>query len=110
MSIYRKMVKASKDLDAEALMNLFHEDFVMVSHKDNSTNNKDELGEMVNYMMSSDDFLERDSRCLFENDEALVGHSVMDFPDGTSEAVLSFYKIKDGQIIRLETGATLLEK
>jgi len=34
----------------------------------------------------------------------------MDFPDGTTEAVLGFHQIKDGKIIRIETGATLIEK
>ncbi len=110
MSIFKKMQKASEDRDAEAFMSLFHNDFVMVSHQDGSTKNKDELGEMVNYMMSSDDFVERDHRCLFENETVVVDHSFMDFPDGTSEAVLAFYQLEDSKIIRLETGATLLEK
>ena len=30
----------------------------------------------------------------------------MNFPDGTSEAVLVVNHIKDGKIIRVETGAT----
>jgi hypothetical protein len=110
MSVYEKMQKASKERDTEAFMSLMHKDFVMVSHQDGSTNNKDDLGEMVNYMFSSDDFMEREYRCLFENDEAMVTHSFMDFPDGTIEAVLTFNALKDGQVIRMETGATLLEK
>ena len=34
----------------------------------------------------------------------------MDIPDGTREAVLEFHNLKDGKIIRTETGATLLSK
>jgi len=45
-------------------------------------------------------------RCLYENDEIMVEHSFMKFPDGTSEAVLVVNHIKDGKIIRVETGAT----
>jgi hypothetical protein len=45
-------------------------------------------------------------RCLYENDEIMVEHSFMKFPDGTSEAVLVVNYIKDGKIIRVETGAT----
>ena len=52
----------------------------------------------------------RDLRCLYENDEILVAHSVTDVPDGTREAVLEFHNLKDGKIIRTETGATLLSK
>jgi hypothetical protein len=39
----------------------------------------------------------------------MVTHGVMSFPDGTREAVLAFNQIKDGRVIRLETGATLLQ-
>ena len=47
-----------------------------------------------------------DQRCLYENEDILVEHSVMDFPDGTREAVLHAHMLKDGKIIRTETGAT----
>ena len=50
-----------------------------------------------------------ESRCLYENDEVMVTHAVMAFPDGTREAVLAFHQLKDGKIIRMETGATLLK-
>jgi len=38
-----------------------------------------------------------------------VNHSIAHFANGsTSEAVLSFYRFKDGKIIHVETGATPL--
>jgi hypothetical protein len=36
----------------------------------------------------------------------MVEHSFMTFPDGTSEAVMVVNLLKDGKIIRTETGAT----
>jgi hypothetical protein len=46
---------------------------------------------------------------LFENDEVGVTHSIAHFANGsTSEAVLAFYRFKDGKIIHVETGATPL--
>ena len=33
-------------------------------------------------------------------------HQMMNFPDGTSEAVMIVNILKDGKIIRAETGAT----
>jgi len=56
-----------------------------------------------------DDFVTHESRCLYENDDVMVTHGVMSFPDGSREAVLAFHQIKDGKVIRMETGATLLE-
>ena len=49
-------------------------------------------------------------RCIYENEDILVVHSVNDYPDGTREAVLAAYTLKDGKITRLETGATPLQK
>ena len=97
MSLYEKMQNTTQDLDTAAFMALIHEDFVMVSHQDGTTNNKAELGEIVNYMFASDDFAEREHRCLFENEEAMVTHSFMDFPDGTTEASV----VPSGKSIKL---------
>ena len=63
---------------------------------------------VFSFMMNNADFVNHESRCLYENDEAMVTHAVMSFPDGTREAVLAYNQIKDGKVIRLETGATLL--
>ena len=47
------------------------------------------------------------NRILFENAEVGVAHSIVHFAnDSDSEAVLSFMRFKDGQIISMETGAT----
>jgi hypothetical protein len=47
-------------------------------------------------------------RCIYENNDILVVHSIKDYPHGTREAVLAAYSLKDGKITRLETGATPL--
>ena len=49
-------------------------------------------------------------RILFENDEVGFEHSFVTFDDGNKEAVMSFFKFKDGKIIHQETGATKLAK
>ena len=36
----------------------------------------------------------------------MVEHSVMDFPDGSREAVIGFNRLEDGLIVHTETGAT----
>ena len=45
-------------------------------------------------------------RCVYENDDILVEHMVIAFPDNTKEAVLAAYTKKDGKLIQCETGAT----
>ncbi len=48
-------------------------------------------------------------RCIYENDDILVEHFVMRFPDGTRESVLVVNTLENGQVIRQETGATLMK-
>ena len=76
---------------------------------DGMTMDKEKSMEMFSFLMTSDDFVTHESRCLYENDEVMVTHAIMGFPDGTREAVLAFHQLKDGKIIRMETGATLLK-
>ena len=110
MSVYMTMDEAMRDRDAGKFIGLLHDDYQFVSHQSGKTMNKAAFAEMIRGMMSNDATAIRDLRCLYENDEILVTHSVMDFPDGTREAVLEFHNLKDGKIIRTETGATLLSK
>ena len=43
---------------------------------------------------------------LYENDEVLVMHNMGSFPDGSKEAIMAVHTLKDGKIIRTESGAT----
>ena len=63
---------------------------------------------MMTQMMANENVVIRNSRCIYENEDILLEHSVMDFPDGCPEAVMAVHIISDGKIIRTETGATLL--
>ena len=59
--------------------------------------------------MSEDAPKSENSRIIYENDEIGVGHSFVSFKDGSRQAVLVVYTIKDGKITRSETGATNLD-
>jgi hypothetical protein len=69
---------------------------------------KSKMSEMMASMMANKDVVINNPRCIYENEDILVEHSVMDFPDGTTEAVMAVHTKKDGKIIRTETGATLI--
>ena len=53
---------------------------------------------------------EKNVRILFENDEVGFKHAIVTFNDGNTEAVMSYFKFKDGKVIRQETGATKIPK
>ena len=108
MSLFAKLQEAMQNNNADKLLELYHEDFQFVRHQTNTFLNRDQILLMLQKMFASG-IEQRDHRCLYENDDVLVEHSVMDFSDGSTEAVLVFHQIQDGKIIRTETGATLIQ-
>ena len=64
---------------------------------------------MVAGMFDNEKFVFESSRCVCENSEILVDHSVMSDPDGTREALMVIAMLKNGKILHIETGATSLD-
>ena len=110
MSVYEKWSTAIENRDANALIACLHEDYAFVRHQSGTTMNKTQMSEMLRGFMASDSVVVKSQRCLYENAEVLVEHSVMDFADGTSESIVGFNRLKDGLIVHTETGATMIEK
>ena len=110
MSLYQKLTKVMTDRDVESYAALFHEDAEIIFHKSGSKFTKSEWTTMVVDMMGNPKFFNDPSRsrCVYENDDILVSHEFMSYPDDTKEAVMLVAMKKDGQIIRMETGATPL--
>ena len=110
MAIFEKMNAAVTSGDVEAYIDLYSDDAVFVRHVSGTEMKKPEFAEMIRKMMASDAMKMGERRCIYENDDILVVHSVNDYPDGTREAVLMAMTLKDGKIKRVETGATPLAK
>ena len=108
MSVYEKWLESVDKRDAEVLIDAHHEDYQFVRHQSGTTMNKSEMAEMLRGMMANDDVVVKETRCLYENNDVLVMHTIMDFPDGTSEAIMQFSELKDGKIMKTETGASLI--
>jgi len=108
MSMYDKMVQSMADNNVAAYMDLLHEDFVFIFHKSGNSFSKSQWGEMVTAMFANDKFIQDSTRCIYENDDIMVQHVLMSYPDDTKEAVMGVAMLKGGKIVRMETGATLL--
>ena len=102
--LYDKMVKTNETRDVDAFLSMIDEDFVMVSHQNQTERSKQEFAEMVRGMMSSDSLEVTDQRCVYENDDILVEHSFMSFLDGSKEAVLAVWTKRNDKFIKVETG------
>jgi len=110
MSLYQKLTNVMTDRDVESYAALFHEDAEIIFHKSGNKFTKSEWATMVVDMMGNPKFFNDPSRsrCVYENDDIMVSHEFMSYPDDTKEAVMLVAMKKDGQIIRMETGATPL--
>ena len=109
MGLYTAYKQAMADNDVTAYLSLLHDDFTVVFHKSGNSFSKEEWAEMVSSMMANEKFIQESTRCVYENDDILVEHSFMSYPDDTREAVMMIALKKNGKIIRVETGATTLD-
>ena len=110
VAIFEELNAAIQNRDADAYTALYSDDAVFVRHQSGSEMNKAEFSDLIKRMVASDETDMGVRRCIYENDDILVMHSVNDYPDGTREAVLMSCIKKDGKISRVETGATPIQK
>ena len=109
MSLHKKLIQTCNDRDLSSYLAMLHDNFTVTFHKSGNSFSKEEWSSMVAGMFDNDKFVFESSRCVYENDEIIVDHSFMSYPDGTREAVMLVALLKDGKILHIETGATSLD-
>ena len=107
MSVIQKLIDAQDNQDLKAYNEVVSEDYVWVKHSTGEEIPRDELSK---WLISPDAPKTESSRIIYENDEIGVAHYFISFKDSSRQAVLVVYIIKDGKIIRSETGATNMPK
>ena len=107
MSLIQKFINAQDNQDLKAYNEVVSEDYIWVKHSTGEEIPRDELSK---WLISPDAPKTESSRIIYENDEIGVAHYFISFKDGSRQAVLVVYIIKDGKIIRSETGATNMPK
>ena len=107
MSVIQKLIDAQDNQDLKAYNEVVSEDYVWVKHSTGEEIPRDELS---NWLISPDAPKTENCRIIYENNEIGVAHYFISFKDGSRQAVLVVYIIKDGKIIRSETGATNMPK
>ena len=104
MSIIKKMETILSEGDTAGAEQLIHDDYQFLMHSSGKTLGKKDV---VSWIGMKD--VKKDSvRVLFENDEVGFEHAMVTFNDGNKEAVMTYYKFKDGKVVHQETGATKL--
>ena len=90
-------------------MQYYHPDYTFVRYQTNTEIKLSEWSPIMKSMLESDQLKIVSAKCCYENDEVLVVHNIISFPDGSKEAALACHTKKDGKIISTETGATPLK-
>ena len=106
-SLVQKLIDAQEKQDLKAYNEVLSEDYYWVRHSTDEHIPRDELNK---WLISDDAPKTESSRIIYENDEIGVAHYFISFKDGSRQAVLVVYIIKDGKIIRSETGTTNMPK
>ena len=110
MSFFEKFEAAMSNKDLDAMMELMHPDWTMVMHSTGKIVDRDEWKEIFSTIVASNSFKREKVRCIYENDDIVVTHSIMTFPNGTTDAVMYVGILKEGKLFRSETGSTPIKK
>ena len=106
MSLLEKYDQVFMNKDEAGMNEVLHDDYSFTMHASGNVLNKQDV---MKWAMS-DDINREKVRILYENDEIGVEHSFVTFSDGNKQAVMAVFKIKNGKIFSLETGATNMPK
>ena len=106
MSIIEKMTKAVNEGDQNIAKEMIHDDYKFLMHSSGKSLTKEDVVKWVGMK----DVKKEKVRVLFENDEVGFEHAFASYKDGNKEAVMTYYKYKDGKVVYMETGATKLPK
>ena len=109
MSVYKKMVASLEGGSFLEYIDLLHSNYVFVRHQSGEEVSKEDWTATVAGMfsaMSEGKLTFTDNRCIYENDDILVMHSIGSFPDSSKESIMAVHTLKNGKIIRTESGAT----
>ena len=106
MSLLEKYNQVFMNKDETGMNEVLHDDYTFTMHASGNVLTKQDV---IKWAMS-DDINREKVRILYENDDIGVEHSFVTFSDGNKQAVMAVFKIKDGKIFSLETGATNMPK
>ena len=107
---FEKFEAAIGNKDLDAMMELMHPDWTMLMHSTGKVLDLNDWREMFSQIIAGDNFKRENVRCIYENDDIMVSHSIATFPNGTTDAVMYVGILKDGKLFRTETGSTAINK
>ena len=104
MSLFKKWWDAANSKDRVQMAELLDDGFIFVRHNTGEEWSKDKF---LDAMMTDvrDKMASENRRLIYENEDIVVSHSILDGPSGRN-AVMLVRLVKDGKFIRAETETT----
>ena len=91
MKLYDNWMQAFENRDFDEVMKFYHPDFSFLRHQTNTVMNLSGWSPLMKSNLESIKIEMLSSKCCFENDDILVVHDMMSFPDRSKEAVLAYH-------------------
>jgi ketosteroid isomerase-like protein len=106
MELYAEMAAAMRADDVDRYVALLHDDFRYVRHKSGDALDRDQMAALLAKVWGGGNRTIEDLRCVYENDDILVIHTILTFQSGSREGAMIVNLKRDGRIIRTETGVS----
>ena len=109
MSLFENYTKAWNEKDITAFVEYHHDDCELVIHSTGEVKKVEniDLDKMMEWLVAAN--VEK-HRCIYENDDIIVEHQIINYRSGDREALMLVHQLKDGLMWRTESGATPLPK
>ena len=91
---YEKFVEAWENIDIEAYLDCYHEDWQITFHSTGRIMRLEELSDQIGNWMVTGRFEKH--RCLYQNEDILVTHNIATFENGSREAIYNLTLKKMG--------------
>ncbi len=106
MQIFPEMEAAMRADDADRYAALLTEDFEYVRHKSGDTISRDGMRDLLTRVWRPGNRTIEDMRCLYENEDILVVHTILSFASGSREGAMIVHHKRGDRITRIESGVS----
>ena len=109
MSLFENYTIAWNEKDITAFVENHYDDYELVIHSTGEFKKVEDIywDKMMEWLVPAN--VEK-HRCIYENDDIIVEHQIINYGSGDREALMLVHQLKDGLMWRTESRATSLPK
>jgi len=95
MSLFENYTKAWNEKDITAFVEYHHDDYELVIHSTEEVKKVEDIDwdKMMEWMVAAN--VEK-HRCIYDNDDIIVEHQIINYGSGDRETLMLVHQLKDG--------------